>query len=485
MSLSTTTTATYEITKYSRAYNHSPNPQSGQPDLQWQHFVNPIIRLTLDTRKSAVGHLESYRLRIIWTFNAELNSMDVDQREVVFEDLDLVTYSTMPSLQGPQGMPLKAVYQDSTVGLRYQHPRVVAPGASPQYRRFQIVFESTASATSFVDSIRFICPCKANAAPPPRVPRAPTTQFRAPAPASRNSMAPQSTTIPPLGTSLRPNASAMPVDGPPPAFRRTDTTLPPFSTLASSQGLHPAQSSDLYASSGGHQHPSLCDTGYSGSERHDAYSSSRPSSAVTASSAIAHHSSDLSPGPPVGATAPIDPARRSSSIAPGGSLGRLLNETDPSQTQAATAPVACRASGSSDTTLPSSSFPHSSSSPPPAARPRPSSPDLMPPPPVPMPSDVSRALNACGTASQELSSGLGTSAAPAPPVESVSTTAQALRADSAKDITASLRGGEGLHDLSKAELEKLVSEVIREDGFADLMKALDGMWRVKGLMRMT
>ncbi|KAI0645950.1 hypothetical protein C8Q79DRAFT_1001419 [Trametes meyenii] len=483
MSLSTTTTTTYEITKYSRAYNHASNPLSGQPDLQWQHFVNPVIRLTLDARKSGVGHLESYRLKIIWTFNAELNSMDVDQREVVFEDLDLVTYSSMPSLQGPQGMPLKAVYQDSTVGLRYQHPRVIAPGTTPQYRRFQVVFESAASAIAFVDSIRFICPCKANAAPPPRVPRAPVMQARAPAP--RSSLAPQTATAHPMRPPLRPSASAMSVNEPLPAIRRTSTTpsLPPFSALSASQDLYHTQTSESRGSSGVHQYPPPPDTGYGNSALQDAYNSSRPSSAVTASSAVAHYSSDLSSSAfSVGPTVPVAPTHRSSNSMPGGSLDRLLNKADPPQTQPAAAPVACRTSGSSDTSLPSSSFPHSSSSPPLAVRPRPSSPDLMPPPPVP--TSASRVPNARGAASHEPSSRLGDSAASARGAEDVPAAARVSGADSARDITAALRGSEGLYDLSKADLERLVSEVIREEGFADLMKALDGMWRVKGLMGM-
>ncbi|KAH9859086.1 hypothetical protein C2E23DRAFT_692057, partial [Lenzites betulinus] len=127
---------TYDLAKYSRSYNHTPSAQSeGLGELQWQHFTNPVIRLTMETRKGANGHLESYRLKITWMFSAGADSMDVDQREVVFvfslriqEDLDLVAYSSLPSLQAPQGMPLKAVYQDAVVGIRYQHPRVSPPG---------------------------------------------------------------------------------------------------------------------------------------------------------------------------------------------------------------------------------------------------------------------------------------------------------------------------------------------------------------------
>ncbi|KAH9859085.1 hypothetical protein C2E23DRAFT_899363, partial [Lenzites betulinus] len=45
-------------------------------------------------------------------------------------------------------------------------PRLT-PGNNTEYRRFQIAFESGNSASAFIESIRFICPCKANAPPPP------------------------------------------------------------------------------------------------------------------------------------------------------------------------------------------------------------------------------------------------------------------------------------------------------------------------------
>ena len=93
MSLYTTTTATYELLKYSRAYGQSNNPASSQAELEWQHFANPVIRLMLDTKKSPEGRLESYRLRIVWTFSNGVNSMDVDERELVFVSTKFSAYS--------------------------------------------------------------------------------------------------------------------------------------------------------------------------------------------------------------------------------------------------------------------------------------------------------------------------------------------------------------------------------------------------------
>ena len=79
MSSSTTATTTFELTKYSRAYSHSV-----QAELEWQHFVNPVIRLMLDTRKTSSGHLESYKIRIIWTFSTGQDAMEIDRREMIF-----------------------------------------------------------------------------------------------------------------------------------------------------------------------------------------------------------------------------------------------------------------------------------------------------------------------------------------------------------------------------------------------------------------
>lgn len=94
MSLSTTSTATYVLLKYSRSYpppsqltGPSQQSQSQQPSGEdWQHFTNPVIKLTLDIKKRATGELDAYRLRIVWSLNgtAEPDAMDVDQRDVVF-----------------------------------------------------------------------------------------------------------------------------------------------------------------------------------------------------------------------------------------------------------------------------------------------------------------------------------------------------------------------------------------------------------------
>ncbi|KAI8993872.1 hypothetical protein BD414DRAFT_480697 [Trametes punicea] len=494
MSLSTTTTATYGLVKYSRAYGHNPNAPSDQSELQWQHFVNPVIQLTMDTRRSTEGQLESYRLKIIWMFSSGPNSMDLDQREVIFEDLDLVTYSTMPSLQPSQGMPLKAVFQGAIVGLRYQHPRVTPAGATPQYRRFQVAFQDAASASAFIDSIRFICPCKANAPPLP-APRAPPAQSRpGAAQAASQQLLPAA-----VRSAWQPSVSSMSVDDPHASVRRTETSLPPFSSLTThtpdwnaSQDFHPAP---FPASSAVRS----CLTGSATALQSDdrAYGSSRPSSAVTASSAVAHHSSsDFSSSanipPPTrwhthARPAASTPVHSASEPTPAPPAERVPDLARPQQIHPS-APSLTHNSVSSDTSLPSSSFPHSSSSPPPMAPARPSSPDLMPPPPPPPPSLQSSQISAISSVSPAVprappalpSTGPTTTRAEERPGDSIPSEAPSNAA--ASSITAALRDSAGLYDLPAEDLERLVAEVVREDGFADLMTALDGMWKVKGLV---
>lgn len=75
MSLSTTATNTHLLAKYSRSY--PSRPESAQ---EWQHFVNPVIRLVLDVKKSAKNDLESVRLRVLWF-------LDDDQKEYILVSL--------------------------------------------------------------------------------------------------------------------------------------------------------------------------------------------------------------------------------------------------------------------------------------------------------------------------------------------------------------------------------------------------------------
>lgn len=170
MSLHTTTTALFALTKYSRSYGGGATHSQHASENEWQHFTNPVMKLLLDVKKCpSSGELLSLRLRILWCIDMQAIDMQVDQREVVFEDLELLSFSSLSAFQtqngSEQGLPLRAVYRDAVVGIRYLHPKTVPPGSQPIYRRFQVTFGSILEASQFIDTIKPICPCKPNVQP--------------------------------------------------------------------------------------------------------------------------------------------------------------------------------------------------------------------------------------------------------------------------------------------------------------------------------
>jgi hypothetical protein len=157
---STTGTTVYTLAKYSRAYPSKRAAQRAQKESQnaselaseWQHFTNPTIRLVLDVKSTPNDGIESVRLRILWQINSEMDSGYNNQQDVVFvghgffypigveinvffqEDLDLLSFSNdiapgVAHMHNLEGLPLKAVYRDTVVGIRYLYSREI--GAMP------------------------------------------------------------------------------------------------------------------------------------------------------------------------------------------------------------------------------------------------------------------------------------------------------------------------------------------------------------------
>ncbi|KIK09964.1 hypothetical protein K443DRAFT_306378 [Laccaria amethystina LaAM-08-1] len=163
MAHSTTATSTYVLAKYSRSHPPKAPTQSQDISSEWQHFTNPLISLILDIKKSSDNELESMRLRILWRINHDGPEDGLNNTEVVFEDIDLLSFSALgsrvPQKQNSQGFPLKAVYRDTLVGIRYMHPRDQIP---PTFRRFQVSFLSPSLVSEFINTIQTVCPCKQN-----------------------------------------------------------------------------------------------------------------------------------------------------------------------------------------------------------------------------------------------------------------------------------------------------------------------------------
>lgn len=87
MSLSTTSSAVFNLTKYSRCYP-STDPASQQSE-QWQHYSNPVLKISLDAKKRLSGSgngddFESYRLRVTWSIANTSDDIDMNPRDIVF-----------------------------------------------------------------------------------------------------------------------------------------------------------------------------------------------------------------------------------------------------------------------------------------------------------------------------------------------------------------------------------------------------------------
>ncbi|VDC01646.1 unnamed protein product [Peniophora sp. CBMAI 1063] len=376
-SRSTTSTLTYTLKKYSRSYPNSGSVSSSQAPAgsEWQHFTNPVLRLSLDTTKSAPsGILEAVKLRIIWIMNSGDESMDVDQSEVVLENLDLYAFSTMPGAHRMSSPPLKAVFRDLVVGLRYLYPRGGGMSSNQTFRRFQVNFHDHASASQFIDSIRAVCPCQSQ-------------DGTAGSSLARNATAVGSTGRPVVPTSdigfSKPSAP----------FSRTLTTAV-LSPNTQSHSLGREGSSGFDIRSSDHFIPS--------SSLNFTTSSSRPASAASMQSTqglqtrqqpmFAHSSNPLPESP-----------------------------------------------------LPPSSIPSAS---------------LMPPPPPPLTSMNSPQLPA---SAPDLSS--------------------ANDSESLHDsVLSMLQKDRKLYDMSRAELEVLVGQVLREPGFEKLVQTLGTIWDARGFL---
>lgn len=134
MSHSTTATATYVLQKYSKSY---PKPEAQQNASstaeacsEWQHFTNPVIRLVLDITKASNTELESVRLRIKWSMDAENVSSTYEQNVVLFVSsaVQRKGWDSSHCIQG--GLGPSSILVPSAV----QTPKEACPRTSPQSR---------------------------------------------------------------------------------------------------------------------------------------------------------------------------------------------------------------------------------------------------------------------------------------------------------------------------------------------------------------
>ncbi|KAI0812422.1 hypothetical protein BC629DRAFT_1472855, partial [Irpex lacteus] len=517
-------------------------------DVEWQHFTNPVMQLVLDIKKNSTsGEPEAYRVRVLWFLNqgGQVDAMDVDQREVVFEDVDLLSFSPSTSQHSQShnfsnhGFPLKAVYRDAVVGIRYMHPRVVSNDSAPGYRRFQVNFQKTSDASSFIDAIRHVCPCKANGPPAPaglsarsvtmapsssagsapgsrmRPPEAPTSTCVSIVPAKR--LHTSMTMAPPSSANATTNGSstqATPMnmhihrapDVPAPAPSKTSRSVPAKRMRPSMDMVLDSQFQTQPVGARPYQLASSA-TFTSSRTRLD-----KPLAAATTSSpfpSVTHSHQPTNTSQDTSAITKTTPPSLPSLSGPG-VVGRLdepplplcvlqaQNQTHPTNTSgvglpatslylppAPITPIAasqCQSAydGANASDAPGSALStfHAQASGATAEAHQQS--QLLLPSLQTSLSSASTATSLPTNLPSDLTSTtsipLPTSLASAPTTSMTDDILTAIHSSSSGDSEPSL------YTLSREELEMVVASVIREEGFADLMRTLDGMWRVKGLV---
>ncbi|KAA1476074.1 hypothetical protein DENSPDRAFT_842963 [Dentipellis sp. KUC8613] len=380
------------------------------------------------------------------------------QRDVIFEDIDLLAFSeglteTRSQVANMQGSPLKAVYRDSIVGIRYLHPRHSATAVThlptcssnptshmlQSYRRFQINFASSADTEQFIDAIRPVCPCKLNGPPPPAALARNATMHPTRPPLAVSSSFLQA---PVRRATAHPSTLTMP---------QTQVTGPAYTRPVPADKAAPSSSSGLSicTSSASSVLPTNSDT--SGLPTPVSAATRGPSAYTQTSQHILDASTPFVQDRP-------PPVRRNSAR----DISALMHGSGGSSSLPSSSPP----SSAVGTMLPSSDAGTGS---------------MLPPPvPVPAPAARTHAHVQPAKSTDDHESPSCFTLAPRPPAVA-STEDSATRAA----FVASLRDAadsSSLCDLSRAELEGLVSHVVREPGFGKLLETLDSMWVVKGFL---
>ncbi|EJD03107.1 uncharacterized protein FOMMEDRAFT_28689 [Fomitiporia mediterranea MF3/22] len=454
MARSVTSKNIFVLTKYSRAtIKQSSNTQASQgskADCEWQHHTQPILRVLLELSKSAQGVPES-------------------------EDVDLLVVRKHIHPFPTQGLPLKAVYRDNTVGIRYLPPQAKS-NAPSEYRRFQMTFQSSSDSATLIEAIRDVCPCKLSPVGNP----APSMQPSLPGPSYpgtllSGSQQTQASFPAPLQSSQLFETSS----GCRPKLAMTQCTNDRPST--SSQMGHTSDRPMELSLSHLHQSrqnnatvPSIINHIKPIIHQQQAYQPM--ASSLSRHASLSHHQSTTgtersSPS----SLYPTQALRRSES-----QQALLLQQHHaaqrPSMVTCDERPHPMSIGSGVDETRFDHNVPH---------------PTYMPTPPA---SSQSNANTNSTTNYHTIcsSSNIGTiSNSPArssrkPPAESAVTDALSppVAASETTGLLHSLYDATQLDLLSRDELERLVAHVVREDGFAELLEKLDNLWQLKAIVNM-
>ncbi|GAA6064230.1 hypothetical protein JCM10212_000377 [Sporobolomyces blumeae] len=197
MATTTTTTRQWTVQKYSRS-RHVQEPAlkrqkievqdaagGRRQQLEWDHFTQPRLCLRLEST-----HLSSPRtsfhsadadsqpsetllLSILYDPVSAASSYSRASTRppgLVLDSIDLLSFSSpiVRSVCPPNDLPIKAVYKDETVGLRYLETRGSeswsrssrAVGGGVEWKRMQVKFDSMRDREAFMQCVKGIVPAK-------------------------------------------------------------------------------------------------------------------------------------------------------------------------------------------------------------------------------------------------------------------------------------------------------------------------------------
>ena len=160
----TVVTHHWQLEKYSRSRSLSDSsaPPSAPP-VEWDHYTQPRLALRLEAKYTNTAHAVPNQLLLQVTYDPLYRDRTpaAASAPLLLDSIDLASFSN-PQLAHatPKGqLPLKAVYRDAVLGLRYLVLRSNHPAAA-EFRRVQAKFTSTAERERFVDAIRVLVPVK-------------------------------------------------------------------------------------------------------------------------------------------------------------------------------------------------------------------------------------------------------------------------------------------------------------------------------------
>ncbi|GAA5982822.1 hypothetical protein JCM11641_004637 [Rhodosporidiobolus odoratus] len=179
----TTTTHHWVLEKYSRSRMPVDRPAKriklaeevrggtkvkglGEGEIEWDHYTQPQLSLRLKTTflassndsASIAGshHVQSMLLSI--TFDPLFREPDRANQHITLDLLDLASFSSaaVRSATPADQLPLKAVYKDAVLGLRY----LSLEAGDSQFKRLQVKFTSTGERERFVEATGGLLPSK-------------------------------------------------------------------------------------------------------------------------------------------------------------------------------------------------------------------------------------------------------------------------------------------------------------------------------------